>query len=597
MNSDEDRALLFCPFIYATKQNNMKLIQSLRIIKMLTMIAFVFAVVILSGCDNDKDPDARPSVVSNNPISNATDVALNSSISAVFSAKMNASAAGKFTLKQGNLNVAGASVVTGTTSLFTPAAALLPNTLYSVTISKTAQNENGSSMLSDYSWSFTTGDAPDNIKPTIVLTNPVHNATGVAVNQAIVITFSEAMTIGTIDASTFTLKQGTTAITGVVTSTATTATFTPSVVLDANKIYTASIGSGVKDKAGNALLSTQVITFTTAEIQDTVLPTVVTTNPLANATGVARNQPISLTFSEAMDPSTVTNSTVSLKQGSNVISGTVNYADKTATFVSTEMLDAGMTYTATITSGAKDLQGNALQTNTVWSFTTSNNTSTLAVVDLGSAANYVILAKTAINNNPTSAITGDLGLSPAATSYIRGFALTDATGYATSSQVTGNVYAADMASPTSSNLTTAVENMITAYNDAAGRPSPDFVELGTGNIGGKTLTPGLYKWTTTVTLPTDVVISGGANDVWIFQMSGDLTMSSAVNVTLIGGAQAKNIFWQVAGKVTLGTTAHMEGVILSMTGITFESGASLKGRAMAQTAVILDNNIVTKPAN
>jgi hypothetical protein len=217
------------------------------------------------------------------------------------------------------------------------------------------------------------------------------------------------------------------------------------------------------------------------------------------------------------------------------------------------------------------------------------------VVDLGTAINYVILAKTAINNSSTSNVTGDLGLSPAATSYITGLALTNATGYATSSQVTGKIYAADMANPTPTNLTTAVNDMITAYISAAGRPSPDFSELGTGNIGGKTLTPGLYKWTSTVSMPTDVTISGNANDVWIFQISGDLTMSSAVKINLNGGAQAKNIFWQVAGQVSVGTTAHFEGIILSLTGITFQTGASINGRALAQTAVILDSNAVTKP--
>jgi hypothetical protein len=152
-----------------------------------------------------------------------------------------------------------------------------------------------------------------------------------------------------------------------------------------------------------------------------------------------------------------------------------------------------------------------------------------------------------------------------------------------------------MADPTPVNLTTAIENMITAYNDAAGRTSPHFIELGTGNIGGRTLVPGLYKWTSAVTLPSDITISGGANDVWIFQIAQDLTVSNGVNVTLTGGAQAKNIFWQVAGTVTLGTTSHFEGIILSMTGITLQTGASLKGRALAQTAVILDNNIVTQP--
>ncbi len=178
---------------------------------------------------------------------------------------------------------------------------------------------------------------------------------------------------------------------------------------------------------------------------------------------------------------------------------------------------------------------------------------------------------------------------------VTGFALVNATGYATSSQVVGKVFAADMVAPTPINLTTAVNNMVTAYTDAAGRPSPDFTELGAGIIGGQTLTPGLYKWSTAVTIPTDVTISGGANDVWIFQIAGNLTMSSAVKVILSGGAQAKNIFWQVAGQATLGTTAHFEGIILSKTGITLQTGASINGRAFAQTAVILDKNAVTQP--
>ena len=225
----------------------------------------------------------------------------------------------------------------------------------------------------------------------------------------------------------------------------------------------------------------------------------------------------------------------------------------------------------------------------------ANNTSGPAAVELGTSGNYVILAKTSIANTPTSAIEGDLGLSPAAGSFITGFSLTDATGYATSPQVSGRIYAADMVSPTSSNLTLAVENMITAYNDAAGRPSPDVIELGTGNIGGKTLNPGLYNWTSSVTLPTDVTISGGPDDVWIFQIAGNLTTSAGVKIKLEGGAQAKNIFWQVAGYTILGTTSHFEGIVMSMTGITFQTGATLNGRALAQTAVILDANTVTQP--
>jgi Ice-binding-like/Bacterial Ig-like domain len=324
-------------------------------------------------------------------------------------------------------------------------------------------------------------------------------------------------------------------------------------------------------------------------------PTVTTTGPVNNATGVSRNNAVALTFSEAMDPSTINSSTFTVMQGTTPVAGIVSYSGKTATFTPTNTLAAATTYTCTLTTGAKNMAGNALASNMVWKFTTGGSTSVLAVVNIGTAGNYVILAKSAINNSAITAITGDLGLSPAATSYITGLALTNATGYATSAQVTGKIYAADMVAPTPINLTTAVNNMITAYNDAAGRPSPDFSELGTGNIGGKTLSPGLYKWTSTVTVSSDVTISGSATDVWIFQISGDFTMSSAVKVTLNGGALAKNIFWQVAGQVTIGTTSHLEGIVLSMTGITFQTGASMNGRALAQTAVVLDANAITNP--
>jgi Ice-binding-like/Bacterial Ig-like domain len=318
------------------------------------------------------------------------------------------------------------------------------------------------------------------------------------------------------------------------------------------------------------------------------------TNPPNNATSVARNNAITISFSTAMDPATINSSTILVKQGTTDIPGTVTYAGTTATFTPTNSLLALTTYTVTVTTGAKTMVGKPFDSNSVSTFTTGGSNAVRATIDLGAAMDFVIIAKTAINNTSTSAITGDLGLSPAATSYITGLALTNATGFATSTQVTGKLYAADMAAPTPINLTTSVNNMITAYNDAAGRTLPDFIELGTGNIGGKTLTPGLYKWTSNVTVPTSIVISGGANDVWIFQIAGNLTMSSAVNITLSGGAQAKNIFWQVAGQATLGTTSHFEGIILSMTGITMQTGATLNGQALAQTAVILDSNVLVK---
>ena len=326
-----------------------------------------------------------------------------------------------------------------------------------------------------------------------------------------------------------------------------------------------------------------------------IYPSGTTSDPLNRATGVARNKAIAFTFNEEMDPLTINASTITLTQGSTAVAGYVSYSGKTATFTPSVMLTAGTVYTATITTGAKNLAGSALANNIEWNFTTVAAASDLAAIDLGASGNYVILAKTAINNVAKSAITGDLGLSPAATSYATGFALINSTGYATAAQVTGRIYAADMVAPTPINLTTAVNNMITAYNDAVGRPSPDYSELATGNIGGKTLAPGLYKWTTAVTIPSDVTISGGVNDVWIFQIASNLNMSTGIKIILVDGAQAKNIFWQVAGQVTFGATSHFEGIILSKTGITFQTGASMKGRALAQTAVILDKNSVTQP--
>jgi hypothetical protein len=219
-------------------------------------------------------------------------------------------------------------------------------------------------------------------------------------------------------------------------------------------------------------------------------------------------------------------------------------------------------------------------------------------VGLGTAGNYVALAKTAISTVPSSTVTGDIGISPAAATFITGFSLVaDATNvFSSSSQLVGKAYAANYAVPAPANLTTAISNMESAYSDAAGRPTPDFTELSTGNIGGLTLVPGLYKWTSTVTIPADVVISGGENDVWIFQTTGDLTMSAGKNVTLSGGARAKNIFWQVAGKTTFGANSHFEGIVLSKTDITLQTGATMNGRALAQTQVALQQAAITQPS-
>ena len=217
-------------------------------------------------------------------------------------------------------------------------------------------------------------------------------------------------------------------------------------------------------------------------------------------------------------------------------------------------------------------------------------------VDLGASTSptaagaYALLAKTGITNVTGSSISGgDVGLSPAAATFITGFSLiADATNvFATSASV--------VATPTPTNLTTAVLAMQAAYTDAATRTKPDFLNVGSGDLGGKTLVPGLYKWGTGVTIPTDVTVAGGANDVWIFQISNDLDVSSAKHVLLSGGASAAKIFWQVAGQVTIHAGAHFEGVVLCKTAITLQTLASMHGRALAQTLIALDDNAVTTP--
>ena len=330
---------------------------------------------------------------------------------------------------------------------------------------------------------------------------------------------------------------------------------------------------------------------------DTLAPTVLSTFPLSAAMSVALNGAITVTFSEAMASLSISATTFTLKQGAVDVPGIVTSVGDTATLVPGKVLALGTMYTATITTAATDLAGNKLEKDYMWSFTTD---ATLpkgpAPVLLGAAGSYVVLAKSAIGNVPTSKVTGNLGLSPAAASFITGFSLTKAGTKWTAAQVIGSVFAADNDPPTPINLTTAIGDMQTAYTDAASRPTPDALELGAGTIGGLTLVPGLYKWTSTVTIPADLTISGAANDVWIFQIAGDLTMAAAKKITLIGGAQAKNIFWQVTGNVDLGTTSHTEGVILGKAAIKMGTGASINGRLMAQTAVNLASCTVTMPA-
>lgn len=217
-------------------------------------------------------------------------------------------------------------------------------------------------------------------------------------------------------------------------------------------------------------------------------------------------------------------------------------------------------------------------------------------VNLGTAGDYAILAKTGISTVPDSVIVGDIGVSPIAATAITGFGLTaDATNvFSTSPQLTGKAYAADYASPTASNLGTAVGDMMTAYTDAAGRAA-DYTDLYAGDLSGRTLAPGVYKYNTAVAINTDVTLNGGPNDVFVFQIANGINQATDTRITLTGGAQAKNIIWQAAETVAIGTGAHFEGIILGKTNITLGTHASVNGRLLAQTAVTLIKSTVVAP--
>jgi hypothetical protein len=322
------------------------------------------------------------------------------------------------------------------------------------------------------------------------------------------------------------------------------------------------------------------------------------TSPQKSTANVWTGERLTVTFSEAMDPATLNTSTFTLAQGSTAISGAVSYdaSSKTATFVPAAPLGASLLHSATVSTGATSLTGKRMKDPYTWTFTTAAPAASAPTVNLQSAANYAILAKTAISTVPASQVTGDIGLSPAAESYITGFSLTaTVTTFSKSAQVIGNVYSADRTSPTPATMTTAVADMATAFTDSAGR-APDFTEVGAGDISGLTLTHGVYKWSSGLLLTTDVHLSGTATDVWIFQIAQNLTVSSATQVILSGGALAKNVFWQVSGAVDLGTTSHLEGNILCQTAIAAHTGSSVNGRLLAQSAVSIDGSTIIKPA-
>jgi hypothetical protein len=549
-----------------------------------------------------------PTVTSTVPADAATAVAIGNNLTATFSEAMDPLTITNvsFTLADASAaDVPGSVTYTGFNAVFNPTNNLDLDSTYTATISTVAADLAGNPLVSDYVWSFTTGAAPDTIVPTVTSTVPADAATAVALGNNLTATFSEAMDPLTITNVSFTLADALAVdVPGSVTYTGVTASFNPTVDLDPVTVYTATISTVAADLAGNPLASDYVWSFTTGAAPDIIAPTVTITSPDDLDTDVIVNKTLTATFSEAMDPLTITNVSFTLADALAVnVPGSVTYTGFNAVFNPTNDLDLDSTYTATISTVAADLAGNPLASDYVWSFTTVSEVGVGPLpVDLGLAENFAVLTKTGITTTGVTTITGNIGVSPIDATAITGFGLImDSTNeFATSPSVTGVVYAADYAEPTPTNLTTAISDLHTAYVDAAGRTVPAAVtEEGAGNISGMTLAPGLYKWSTGVLVDpsTTVTLDGGANDVWIFQIAQDLTLSSAASIALSGGAQAKNVFWQVGGLtgVTLEPGSHLEGIILAAKGIEVKDGATVHGRLLGETNVTLISNAITQP--
>ncbi len=521
-----------------------------------------------------------PMVISTDPANLDTGVALNKIITATFNMPMDPSTliASTFTLYQGTTQIFGAVNYSGTTAFFDPTVNLMPNTRYTATITTGAKNPAAVGIGSNYVWTFRTGASL--LQPQVILTDPRDNDTGVALNKNITATFNMPMDPLTIDGTTFTLKQGLTPIGGGVSYIGTIATFNPVSNLLPNTFYTATITSGAKNLAGTPLASDYVWIFKTLSVN---APKVILTDPRNLETKVVVNKNITATFNMVMNSSTINGTTFTLKQGVTPIGGGVSYSGTTATFNPTNDLLPSTTYKATITTGAQNLAGTPLANDTVWTFTTMGPSGP-PTVDLDCAADFAVLAGSAVTNTGGTVVDGDLGLSPGSS----------VTGFPPGVVINGST----LINTTKSN--NAKLCLTTAFNDAAGR-SLNVIIVSTGQLGGLTLAPGLYRSgiSSFEITGSDLTLDaqGNANAVWIFQMpSSTLTVGNGIKVTLTNGASAKNIFWQVGSSATIGTTAEMKGNILADQSITLQTGATLLGRALTRiAAVTLDDNDVTKP--
>jgi hypothetical protein len=571
-----------------------------------------------------------PQVTATVNANGAIGVAVNTKVGATFSEAMDPTTitAASFTFKQGANVIAGATSYSGLTATFTPTNVLAFNTTYTATLTTAAKDLAGNGLASDYVWSWTTGAAADTTAPTVTATVNADGATGVALNTKVGATFSEAMDPLTISTATFLFKQGATVVAGTTGYSGLNAVFTPLSPLTANTTYTATLTTGAKDLAGNALAPAYVWSWTTGAAVDVNAPTVVLVNPADLATNVALNARVNATFSEAMDPLSISTASLLLKQGANAVTGTTSYSGLIAVFTPGSALTANTTYTATVTTLAKDLAGNALAANKVWSFTTAAAVVVPpAGVNLGSAATFGTFGGSAgmTNTGTLTQVNGAIGSIATGTASVTGFHDTAGDIYtetpANVGAVNGKIYTCtnSVTGPTSTGSNAASCAIATqarldaqsAYLALAAMPAG--ANPG-ANLAGLTLTPGVY------TSPSgSFLVEGGnltldaqgnANAVFVFQMATTLTVggpgaAAPQSIILSGGAQAKNVFWQVGSFATInaGGSGTMVGTIISQAGASFSTAGNvaivtLNGRVLSLGAsVTLVDTVINVPGN
>lgn len=566
------------------------------------------------------NPDTKPPTVTSTFNANgATNVALNTAIGVVFSEAMNpvTITGAQYTMREtltGN-PVSGSVSYAGVTTEFKPSAALTANTRYSLMMKGAVggvTDAAGNAMVNDYVWSWTTGLVSDTTAPTVIATIHANGATGVPINAKVGATFSEPIGIASLSGTNFSFIESISGklVAGVPSYSGVNFTFIPLSALTMNTGYTARLkggATGIKDLAGNAMVNDYVWSWTTSAVADTTAPTIILLNPANGATNVPVASSVNATFDEAMDPLTMSTANFSVAG----ITGLVGYnaISKIMTYTPSADLAPGTTYTATVDTGVQDLAGNAMAANKVWSFTTAAVVVPPPSVNLGVASAYGIFGGTAgMTNTGNSSVAGNIGTTATSTSSITGFhdtlplpsdAYTDpgligtvnGTIFTCTTSTTGRTAAAVNAASCAT-ATAGLAAASTAYGAMAGLPSSATVA---GDLAGLTLAPGVYTSLSTLGVNGNLTLDaqGNSGAVWVFQVASALTSSSG-SITLAGGAQAGNVYWQVGSSATF-SNSSVVGTIIAQQGLTF-SGTTLQGRALSLVAsVTLSSSNITAP--